>query len=79
MKEASFFIIISTKEITKYQILPSCYKRQKIEEPMDKIWLRLIALKAKLFDDAIIIQEPSTKVKDIFTTLKIIMPIKLGV
>ena len=53
--------------------------KQRLQEPMDKIWLTLRSLKAKVFDDEIIIQEPNKKVKDIFKTLEIIMPTKLGV
>lgn len=53
--------------------------KQRLKEPMDKVWLKLRALKAKVFDDEIIIQEPNKKVKDIFKALGIIMPTKLGV
>lgn len=53
--------------------------KQRVKEPMDKVLLRLRALKAKVFDDEIILQEPNKKVKDIFKALGIIMPTKLGV
>jgi len=53
--------------------------KQRLNEPMDKVWLRLRSLKAKVFDDEIIIQEPNKKVKDIFKALRVIMPTKLGV
>ena len=53
--------------------------KQRLQQPMDKIWLTLRSLKAKVFDEEIIIQENNKKVKDIFLILGIIMPIKLGV
>ncbi len=53
--------------------------KQRLNEPMDKVWLRLRSLKAKVFDHEIIIQEPNKKVKDVFKALGIIMPTKLGV
>jgi transposase len=124
IKEAGYFILLSKAEITKDQILPSYYERQKIEQifgfaksnnnllplrvhsdqsirgylmlvflalivfiqmrqklqmPMNQILIQLRSLKAKVFDDEIIIQEPNKKVKEIFKKLGIIMPTKLGV
>ena len=53
--------------------------RQKLKVPMDKVLLILRSLKAKVFEDAIIVQEPNKKTKDIFDALNIIMPTKLGI
>lgn len=52
--------------------------RQKLKLPMDKALLTLRSLKAKIYDDTIIIQEPNKKTKDILNTLNIIMPTSLG-
>ena len=49
--------------------------RQRLKKPMDKALLSLRNLKAKIFDDEIIIQEANKKNKDIFKELNIIMPI----
>ena len=49
--------------------------RQRLQKPMDKALLSLRNLKAKIFDDEIIIQEANKKNKDIFKELNIIMPI----
>ncbi len=55
--------------------------REKLQPdiPMDKALIRLRSLKAKVYDDQIIIQEPNKKVKDIATALNITMPTSLGV
>ena len=53
--------------------------RQKMKLPMDKALLTLRSLKAKIYDDTIIIQEPNKKTKDILKTLNIIMPTSLGI
>jgi hypothetical protein len=53
--------------------------RQRLKSPMDKALLTLRGLKAKIFDDEIIIQEPNKKFKDITKALNIIMPTKLGI
>jgi transposase len=48
--------------------------RQKLQTPIDKAFLALRNLKAKIFDDEIIVQEINKKNKDIFKALNIIMP-----
>ncbi len=55
--------------------------RQKLQPDIttDKAMLRLRGLKAKIYDQEILIQEPNKKVKDIARTLGIIMPTSLGV
>jgi transposase len=53
--------------------------RQRLNIPVDKALLTLRGLKAKVFDDDIVMQEPNKKTKDIFKDLKIIMPTKLGI
>ena len=55
--------------------------RQKLQPHimMDKALLQLRALKAKIYEDTIIVQEPNKKIKDIAKALKIIMPITLGI
>jgi len=55
--------------------------RQKLQPDitMDKALLRLRGLKAKIYEDGAIIQEPNKKVKEISKALKIIMPTTLGV
>lgn len=53
--------------------------RQRAKEPMDKVLLKLRTLKAKVFDDSIILQEPNRKVKDIYKTLNILMPTYPGI
>jgi transposase len=53
--------------------------RQKIKSPMDKTLLTLRSLKAKIYDDTIIIQEPNKKTQDILKTLNIIMPTSWGI
>jgi transposase len=53
--------------------------RQRLKITVDKALLALRSLKAKVFDNDIIVQEPNKKVKDIFTDLKIIMPTNLGI
>lgn len=52
--------------------------RQKLKSPMDKTILTLRSLKAKIYDETIIIQEPNKKTKDILKMLNIIMPTALG-
>src|SRR5271156_6224273 len=52
--------------------------RQRLKMPMDKTLLALRTLKAKVFDDLTIIQEPNKKTKDIFKALNVIMPTYLG-
>ena len=44
-----------------------------------KTLLRLRSLKAKIFDDTIIIQEPNEHIKDIGKALKMIITTRLGV
>ena len=46
---------------------------------MEKALLQLRALKAKVYDDEILIQEPNKKIKDIIKKLNIILPITLGI
>jgi transposase len=46
---------------------------------VDQALLRLRSLKAKIYDDTILIQEPSKKVKDVAKALQIIMPNRLGI
>lgn len=46
---------------------------------MEKALLQLRALKAKIYDDEILIQEPNKKIKDIVKKLNIILPITLGI
>jgi hypothetical protein len=46
---------------------------------MDKTLLTLRSLKAKIYDDTIIIQEPNKKTQDILKTLNIIMPTSWGI
>jgi transposase len=53
--------------------------RQRIKLPMDKALLNLRSLKAKVFDNEVILQEPNKKNKDIFKNLEIIMPTTLGI
>ena len=55
--------------------------RQKLQPKitMDKALIQLRALKAKIYDDQILIMEPNKKVKNIAKTLNIILPIKMGV
>jgi transposase len=55
--------------------------RQKLQPDitMSQALLRLKALKAKVYDNEILIQEPNKKVKDIAKALSIIMPTSLGV
>ena len=53
--------------------------RQKMKLTMDKALLTLRSLKAKIYDDTIIIQEPNKKTKDILRMLNIIMPTSLGI
>lgn len=55
--------------------------RQKLQPniAMDKAMLRLRSLKAKIYDDEILVQEPNKKVKDVAKGLGIIMPTSLGV
>ena len=55
--------------------------RQRLQPniTMDKALLRLRGLKAKIYYDQILIQEPNKKVKDIVKALKIILPTNLGV
>lgn len=53
--------------------------RQKLKSPMDKALLILRSLKAKVFDNEIIIQEANKKTKEILETLKVIMPTSLGI
>ena len=53
--------------------------RQRLKSPMDKALLTLRGMKAKIFDNEIIIQEANKKSKDISKALNIIMPTKLGI
>ncbi len=55
--------------------------RQKLQPDIttDKALLRLRGLKAKIYDQEILVQEPNRKVKDIAKALGIIMPTSLGV
>lgn len=53
--------------------------RQRLKMPMDKVLLTLRSLKAKVYDNATIPQEPNKKIKDIFKSLNIIMPTNLGI
>lgn len=53
--------------------------RQRLKSPMDKALLVLRGLKAKVFDNEIIIQEANKKNKDIAKALNIIMPTTLGI
>lgn len=48
--------------------------RQKSKLPMDKTLLILRSLKAKIFDDEVIVQEANKKTKDIFKELGILVP-----
>ena len=48
------------------------------ELTMDQALLRLRVLKAKVYDEEIIIQEHNKKIKDIAKLLKIILPTSLG-
>lgn len=48
--------------------------RQKSKLPMDKTLLILRILKAKIFDDEVIVQEANKKTKDIFKELGISVP-----
>lgn len=47
---------------------------RSLKQPMDQVLLSLRGLKAKLFDDAIVPQEPNKKQKAIFKALNVIMP-----
>jgi len=53
--------------------------RRRLTTPTDKALLTLRGLKAKVFDQDIIVQEPSKKINDVLKQLGVIMPIKLGV
>lgn len=53
--------------------------KRKLQIPMEKALLNLRSLKAKIFDDKVVIQEPNKKVKEIFKSLDIIMPINPGI
>jgi transposase len=55
--------------------------RQKLQPDIttDKAMLRLRGLKAKIYDQKILIQEPNKKVKDVVKALGVIMPKSLGV
>jgi transposase len=55
--------------------------REKLKSTMtmDQALLRLRGLKAKIYENQIIVQEPSKKVKDIAKLLNIILPTSLGV
>ena len=53
--------------------------RQRLKLPMDKALLTLRNLKAKIFDDEIVLQEASKKTKEIMKALNIIMPTSLGI
>jgi transposase len=55
------------------------YMNQKLKMPMDKALLILRQLKAKVFDNEIIIQEANKKTKEIFKALNVIMPTKMGI
>ncbi|NDB82134.1 MAG: hypothetical protein EB127_05235 [Alphaproteobacteria bacterium] len=55
--------------------------RQKLQKTvtMDKAFMQLRGLKAKIYDNEIIIQEPNKKIKEVAKLLKIILPTSLGV
>ncbi len=53
--------------------------RQRVKVPMDKVLLTLRGLKAKVFNDEVVAQEPNKKIKDLFKDLSIIMPTILGI
>lgn len=53
--------------------------RQRVEQPMEKALLILRGLKAKIFDEQIIVQEGNKKTKEIFKALDIIMPTVMGI
>lgn len=53
--------------------------RQKLKVPMDKALLILRNLKAKVFDNEIVVQEINKKTKNIMQALEIIMPTNLGI
>jgi transposase len=53
--------------------------RQRVKMPMDKTLITLRSLKAKIFDNKIIVQELNKKNKDIMKSLKIMLPIVSGV
>ncbi len=55
--------------------------REKLKSAMtmDQALIRLRSLKAKIYENEIIIQEPNKKVKDIAKLLNIILPTSLGV
>jgi hypothetical protein len=59
----------------------STLPRQKLQPDIttDKAMLRLRGLKAKVYDQEILIQEPNKKVKDVVKALGVIMPTSLGV
>ena len=126
MKICGYFILISRKNISLTEILPTYYARQSIEQVFGfaksclgalplrvhsdqsvrgyllLVFLALVifitirqklqphytaecalmvlrSLKAKTFDSAIVIQEPSKKVKSIFKYLGVIVPTELGI
>ena len=49
--------------------------RQRVQMPMDKVLLSLRNIKAKIFDDSIIVQEINRKTKIILKKLNITMPV----
>lgn len=53
--------------------------RRRLTTPVNKALLTLRGLKAKVFDQDIVVQEPSKKINDVLKQLGVIMPIKLGV
>ena len=53
--------------------------RCQLKVSMDKVLLILRGLKAKIFDEEIIIQEPNKKIKNIMEAMDIIMPTVLGI
>mgnify|MGYP002630739033 CR=1 FL=1 len=124
IKNAGYFILLSSDLIEKSEVLPSYYARQFIEQAfgfaksnnnllplrvhseqsikgylmlsflalivfiiirqkikvsMDQAMIILRSLKAKIFDNEIIIQEANKKTKDIMKSLNIIMPTVMGV
>ena len=57
----------------------SLRKKLKSAMTMDQAFFRLRGLKAKIYENQIIIQEPNKKVKDIAQLLNIILPTSMGV
>ena len=60
-------------------LIPFILLRQLLKSPTDKCLLSLRNLKAKVFDDQLIVQEPNKTTKKILNDLNIIMPTSLGI